>query len=136
MSESDDVLSEGFLVNFPLWLVVPRTEPRSPDDVPGSERIGTLPGYACAVERGVTYVPVFTDQDLANRWVKHDNRLEKALLAAIETVEPWLNTLYRMKDQDGVKYLGFDPWPDGRPVRVFTIETVIREFERQHDDRA
>ena len=87
-----------FWVTGPLWVVVERNPP------PGSA------GYAYGRADGVEYLMVFTDRDLANRFVQHDDRLKTLVPGIVETPAQWLGLL-ELALQQGCTHVGFDPGP-------------------------
>jgi len=92
-----------FLFRLPLWLVIRREGP--PPQKPANEPAGMVRvrGYVCLMNRGVGHVAVFTDCDLANRWVQHGDRLKTLVPAIIETPKQWI-TLLRNPNKNGAPY--------------------------------
>jgi hypothetical protein len=124
-SAMDEPFDPGqFLIRLPLWLVITREGP--PPQHPANEHAGVVRvrGYVCLVNRGVRHVAVFTDRDLANRWVQHDDRLQTLVPAIIETPKQWI-ALLRGWELNGETRIGFDPGPDSGPAHIFSLRAIL-----------
>jgi hypothetical protein len=76
------------------------------------------------MNRGVGHVAVFTDQDLAKRWVQHGDRLQTLVPAIIETPQQWIALLSGW-EQNGETRIGFDPGPETGPAHIFSLRTIL-----------
>jgi hypothetical protein len=113
-----------FLIRLPLFLVIRRQGPlpQKPADEPAG--VVRVRGYVCVVGGGVRHVAVFTDRDLADRWVQHGDRLQTLVPAIIETPKQWI-ALLRGWELNGETRIGFDPGPESRPVHIFSLRAIL-----------
>ena len=121
----DEPFESGqFFLRLPLWFVIRREgpPPQPPANQPAS-RV-RLRGYVCLVGRGVGHVAVFTDQDLANRWVQHGDRSQTLVPAIIETPRQWI-ALLRGWELNGETRIGFDPGPETGPAHIFSLRAIL-----------
>ena len=124
-SAMDEPFDPGqFLIRLPLFLVIRREGP--PSQKPADEPAGRVRvrGYVCLMNRGVGHVAVFTDCDLANRWVQHGDRLQTLVPALIATPKQWI-ALLRGWELNGETRIGFDPGPDTGPAHIFSLRAIL-----------
>jgi hypothetical protein len=127
MSDVDpsDPVSEGtFYVLGPVWYIVHRhaltLEPRQ--TIEGLV-VGTTP-------KGTGFVPLFTDKDLADRFVKTQGGSE-LIPVRIMSPEDFLVILEQFKEQ-GHTHIGYDPGTTR--VRLISIDNAIRDLRRSKED--
>jgi hypothetical protein len=108
-----------FVIVNPIWYVVSRESLESLST--------TGPGIAQAkTSDGRWYLPLFTDQDLAERFIQRTGLDGEP----IETPLPsnFLNLLEYL-ERTGHEYTAIDPEP-GRPLRIGPISRVIQAVRR------
>jgi hypothetical protein len=107
----------GFLLTFPLWAVAHGNST--------SEQIHKGQGFIVFQQEGKTdFVPIFTDMDLADRFLeKHgDRELVKVRLKDMETFRAFLQALTTA----GVTLISFDPT---ERARVCSLAAVRKSVE-------
>lgn len=105
-----------FAVTGPCWIVVERASFDTKGQFAG--------GFVTGKIGPASYVAVFTDRDLANRFVEHGGRLKTLVPALLETPQALIGFLEGCKPS-GCTHVGFDRPPIGNPVTVIPIQNVI-----------
>jgi hypothetical protein len=129
MSDSTGAKEEGsfdrriFDIYSPVWHIVSRISLANPH-----LRMVVAEGG----KEGAWWIPVFTDQDLALRFLTRMNHPNMIALE-MECPETWLLFLERLQ-HDGYERLAFDPEP-GQISRGGTIADVIKAVRKSIRDQ-
>ena len=130
MSElPEDIPSNAFLATMPWWVVLGRERA---DASSAGERTAERPGYLVLDADGSTCLAVFTDEDLAQRFVG-DVGFDGGPLP-VETPEQFLGLARRLPEV--CQYAAFDP-PSRVGARarwVVTLTEVARALEAARDE--
>jgi hypothetical protein len=115
-----------FVVSFPSWIIV------AADSIAAHEtgKLARLKPkakvYFLQVE-GQSCLPIFTDNDLANRHIR-ENKIEGSVLLALRDGKHLLENLVWLRTQ-GTVFVGFDPPPRPGQFRYHEIGKLISELE-------
>ena len=135
MSElPEDLPPNAFLATMPWWVVLGRehVDPTAPGDG-AAERNAERPGYLVLDADGSTCLAVFTDEDLAQRFVG-DVGFDGGPLP-VETPEQFLGLARRLPEI--CQYAAFDP-PSRVGARarwVVPLTEVARALEAARDEQ-
>jgi hypothetical protein len=115
MSDAGDSAGCEFVFSFPVWTVAKQGAP----DVPAG---GHLPG-------GVKFIVMFTDEDLADRFITATGRETDGLATSVDDPVTFLGML-DLWHKDGYTHLVLDP--SGRPAheRLVSIDRLMVDLAK------
>jgi hypothetical protein len=115
MAEEMDFDPHAFIFSYPVWVV-------SRKDNPESLAGGPMPG-------GGKFVAVFTDEDLAERFIRQTCRESESATGAIADADAFSGFL-RVMQSAGYTHVVLDP--SGKPAQVKTldIDSLLKAVER------
>jgi len=113
----DDLVSDGFLFDYPVWLCVRR-------DDPGRMVAGKL--------KDALFIAIFTDEDLAHRFLGAQGLSQEMQIGAIETPDLFRSFLKDVQ-KEGFSHIVFDD--TGREQvsrRVCSISDLLATFNDEN----